>query len=65
MDLIEEIVKGYGGVEAAQKALGYTNEQWMRDWRNRGIPAKHHLKLHTEMGIPVDRLKSLPKRLPS
>ncbi|MDX1489710.1 MAG: hypothetical protein R3332_00335 [Pseudohongiellaceae bacterium] len=56
-EVIEEVIKAYGGISAVQKRFGYTEPMGVYNWRSRGIPKSLLAEIHVDTGIDVHRLK--------
>lgn len=56
MDILDEVIKAYGGVQAVQKRFNYASDKGVYHWRRRGIPKKFAYDIHEEKGIPLKRL---------
>lgn len=56
MDIVGEVIKAYGGVQAVRQEFNYKTDQGVYIWRVRGIPKKHVYDIHEKTGIPLKRL---------
>lgn len=65
MNIVDEVIKAYGGVNAVKERFNYTTVQGVYRWRHRGIPYKHQIDIHREKGFCLDKLRSSCEKLPS
>lgn len=59
--IIEEVIKKYGGVKGAQNRFNYSTPMSIYNWRIRGLPKSRLVDIYLETGIPIDRLKAATK----
>lgn len=55
-DVVDEVIKAYGGIEMVMTAHNYKDPQGVYNWRYRGIPISKLQKINQDTGIPFDTL---------
>ena len=55
-EVIEEVIKAYGGISSVQKRFGYTEPMGVYNWRFRGIPKSLVAEIHVDTGIDIQRI---------
>lgn len=56
-EIIEEVIRAYGGVRAVQDRFGYKEPMAVYNWRSRGIPKSLIADIHVDTGIEINRLR--------
>lgn len=57
MNIVEEVIKRYGGVPAVQERFGYSSPMAVYNWRSRGIPKDKLIDVHMDTGVELWRLR--------
>lgn len=56
-EVVEEVIKAYGGVTAVQSRFGYKSPMAVYNWRSRGLPRWLIAEIYVDTGIDIDRLR--------
>lgn len=62
MELFDEILQSYGGIQQMQDRFGLKSPQAVYNWRYRGIPKGKLIDIHLDTSIPLSRLNSGQKK---
>jgi len=61
-NIVDKVIKAYGGVKEVQKRFGYSDPMGVYHWRTRGIPRAHIADIYMDTGIAIELLKATSEK---